>query len=176
MKVSVVTSVYGLTGGGAGIATEQIAKGMSERNWEVVVVTIGNNKEISHELEDEISVYRFYPKNLYSLQDKDSHPKWEKAIWQLVDIYNPDTGRILEKIIAAEKPDIIHIHKMRGLSGSVWTVSTSHCPGRVVQTCHDFESISPEGTLQGKIGQWVLERRWPIRGYQLVWAHLHVRY
>lgn len=61
---------------------------------------------------------------------------------------------------------------MRGLSGAVWSVASCLFPGRVIQTCHDYESMSPDGLMRGSIGRMALHKQWPVRGYQLIRARL----
>lgn len=172
MKILIITSVYGMSGGGAGIVVEQLAQGLAARDWKVGVITLGKSNGLRTETSSGVSVIRLSPLNLYDLTEKDQHPVWQRVIWQIIDIFNPVTAWELRNIFQKERPDIIHIHKMRGLSGAVWTVSSRICPGQVIQTCHDFESMSPAGTLQGRIGRWALEGKWPIRWYQAVRAHL----
>jgi glycosyltransferase involved in cell wall biosynthesis len=165
-KILIISSLYGLSGGGAGIITKRLAERLVTRGYEVVVITIGGPKRMTQCIISGVKIYKFLPVNLYPLQEKDLHPKWQKIIWQLVDIYNPLTYWSLRQILLREKPDIVHIHKMRGFSGAIWDITTKLFPGRVVQTCHDFESMSPEGLLQGKVGQWAAEGKWPINLYQ----------
>jgi glycosyltransferase involved in cell wall biosynthesis len=171
MKIAIITSIYGISGGGAGIAAEQLAQALAGRGWDVGVITVEESKKNLAEANSKVRVIELPLHNLYPLRQKDQHPVWQKIIWQIVDIFNPFTARDLRKILLKEKPDVIHIHKMRGFSGAVWTVSSQICPGRVIQTCHDFESMSPAGTLQGRIGKWALEGKWPIRWYQTARAY-----
>lgn len=168
MKIVLVSSLFGLGGGGAGLVSEQLAQGLSNRGWEVSVITTSCAREITTRMENGSRVYSFKPLNLYPLQEKDTHASWQKAAWQLIDVYNPHVAQVLGHIFEVEKPDLIHIHKMRGFSGAVWPVSVAHCYGHVLQTCHDYESISPIGTLQGVVGNWAEAGALPLRPYQVV--------
>jgi glycosyltransferase involved in cell wall biosynthesis len=172
MKVSIITSFYGENGGGAGIAVEQLAQGLLARGWEVVLITLGRINNKTFEIDAGIRVFRLLPHNLYPLVEKNQHPIWQKGIWQILDIYNLFIAWELKGILQKEKPDVIHIHKMRGFSSAVWSISSQAFPGRVIQTCHDYESMSPEGTLQGRVGKWAREGKWPIRWYQVARARL----
>ncbi len=49
-----------------------------------------------------------------------------------------------------EAPDIVHVHKMRGLSPAVWSAAAAAGCRPIVQTCRDYEAMSPEGTLTGR--------------------------
>jgi glycosyltransferase involved in cell wall biosynthesis len=166
MKIVILSSLYGVSGGGAGLVAEQLARGMADRGHEIVVITtkISRGWEIS--AENGIKIYRCLPLNFYPLQERDEHHALIKVLWQLIDIYNFHAARTLKKILAAEKPDVIHIHKMRGFSSAAWVVASAQCPRRVIQTLHDYESMSPQGTLEGRLGRWAMERRLPFRMYQ----------
>lgn len=172
MKIMLISSLYGAQGGGSGVIASHLARGLLQAGHAVSVVTLGVSGKYAVSDENGIRIYRFRPMNLYPLEEKDTHPVWQKAIWQAVDIYNAHAARVLREILLKEKPDIVHINKMRGFSGAVWKVATDMFPGRVVQTCHDYESMSPDGLLRGRIGRMALEKRWPIRGYQLIRATL----
>jgi len=170
MKIMMISSLYGFAGGGAGLVAHNLARALAAAGHQLSVVTIGGTRHYSIMEEQDIKIFRFIPQNLYPLQEKDLHPGWQKVIWQLVDTYNFQCANELRKILIHETPDIIHIHKMRGFSGAVWHVASRFLPGRVIQTCHDYESMSPDGYLRGSVGRMALHRQWPVRGYQLLRA------
>ena len=172
MKIMIISSIYGVNGGGAGIIAHHIAHGLASVGHQVSVLTMDRVQGSSKAEEQGIKVYGFQPANLYPLEEKDQHPTWQKLIWQLLDIYNFHSARVVQKVLSNELPDIVHIHKMRGFSGAVWTVAARLLPGRVIQTCHDYESMSPDGLLRGSIGRMALHKQWPVRGYQLIRARL----
>lgn len=154
------------------MTVSHLAHGMSALGNQVVVITIGKDSQSTETEEHGLHIYRIRPLNIYPLEGKDTEPLWKKMIWQFVDVYNFYNAKMLHQILERESPDIVHIHKMRGFSGAVWLVASELFPGRVIQTCHDYESISPDGILRGAIGRMALRRQWPIRGYQLVRARL----
>jgi glycosyltransferase involved in cell wall biosynthesis len=172
MRILLISSLYGVTGGGAGLIVSHLAQGLSTLGNQVVVITMGEDSQYTKTEENGVHIYRFRPLNIYSLEGKDTEPLWKRMIWQFVDVYNFHTARILHKLLEREAPDIIHIHKMRGFSGAVWTVASRILPGRVIQTCHDYESMSPDGLMRGSIGRMALRKQWPVRGYQLIRARL----
>jgi glycosyltransferase involved in cell wall biosynthesis len=172
MRVMIISSLYGFRGGGAGIMAQKLARGLVAAGHQVSAVTTGTTHVPSVTEEHGVKVFRFRPLNLYVLDDKDSHPVWQKGIWQLLDIYNVHCAKILKRIMADQAPNIVHIHKMRGFSGAVWRAAAHAAPGRVIQTCHDYESMSPDGYLRGFVGKMALNRQWPIRGYELIRSRL----
>jgi glycosyltransferase involved in cell wall biosynthesis len=149
-----------------------LAHGLSALGNQVTVVTMGKKSHYTETGEPGLRVYQFRPLNLYPLEQKDTESLWKRMIWQFVDVYNFHSAKVLRQILEKESPDIIHINKMRGFSGAVWSVSSQLLPGRVIQTCHDYESMSPDGILRGPIGRMAVRKQWPIRGYQLIRARL----
>lgn len=172
MRICLISSLYGAPGGGSGLAVQSLAQELVSRGHQLFVVTSGGtSSRLTAEHQTGMTIFRFKPANLYPLQDKEVHPTWQKIIWQLVDIYNPLVKSTLRNIFSLEQPELIHIHKMRGFSGAVWTTAAQAAPGHVIQTCHDYECMSPEGTLQGRVGHWALEKKWPLSWYQAARAH-----
>jgi glycosyltransferase involved in cell wall biosynthesis len=172
MKITIISSLYGASGGGAGLIAHHLARGLHDMGHKISVITLGGRQHYSLIDEGGIRVYRFQPLNLYTLEEKDTHLRWKKIAWQILDVYNLHAARVLQAILQKESPELVHIHKMRGFSGSVWAVAARLLSGRVIQTCHDYESMSPEGLLRGSIGRMALQKKWPIRGYQLIRAKL----
>ena len=170
MKITLISSLYGVDGGGAGLTAQHLASGLHEMGHTVSVITLGSSHRYSFTTEGGIRVYRFQPLNLYTLEEKDTRSGWQKIVWQLLDTYNVHAARVLRTLLQIESPEIVHVHKMRGFSGAVWAVPAQRLAGRVIQTCHDYESMSPDGLLRGAIGRMALEKKWPLRGYQLVRA------
>jgi len=172
MKITIISSLYGVQGGGSGLITHYLAHGFKDRGHRVSVLTLGSNHRYSVRDQNGISVYQVKPFNLYPLEEKDTRPLWQRMLWQTLDIYNVHAARLLREILKTESPDIVHIHKMRGFSGSVWSVASRLFPAKVIQTCHDYESMSPDGLLRGVVGRMALEKKWPVRGYQLIRSRL----
>jgi glycosyltransferase involved in cell wall biosynthesis len=167
MKILLISSLYGLNGFGAGIAVQNLAEGLTARGHAVTVVTHGLSRRAEIEIENGVKVYRFRPFNIYPIQQRESRPAWQKIVWQFIDFYNPAVVSPLRRILGDEQADVINIHKMRGFSGAVWTSMAASFPGRLVQTCHDFESYSP--ILQGQVGLNA------IGGHPLVYPYLILR-
>src|SRR3990172_8239782 len=124
MKILLVSSLYGIKGGGSGVMAQHIATGLSDAGHQVSVITIGETHSYSMSNEQGVRIFRFRPVNLYPFTEKDTHPTWQRILWQLVDLYNFHSARVLRQILLKEVPDIVHINKMRGFSGAVWSVSS----------------------------------------------------
>jgi glycosyltransferase involved in cell wall biosynthesis len=156
-------------GGGAAAAARQLAAGLQRLGVDVVVVSTHRRPELAIDEQDGIRCYRFRPRNLYWIGDKDTKPAYQKAGFQLLDVWNPHVYRVVRAIIEREQPDVVHVHKLRGLSPSVWAAARAAGVRRIVHTCHDYELLSPEGTLSGRLG----ERA--ARGDRILWPYQTLR-
>lgn len=70
MKVMIVSSLYGVNGGGAGVIAHHIAHGLAETGHQISAITTGRLQGYSATEEQGIKVYRFQPANLYPLEEK----------------------------------------------------------------------------------------------------------
>jgi glycosyltransferase involved in cell wall biosynthesis len=170
LKALLVSYLYNAQEGGASRAVETLANYLVSQNVDVTILTTQPERGIRMENQGKIKIIRFQAPNLYWVKDKDQQPLSKKALWQLIDIWNPFVYPIVKTIIAQNKPDLVHVHKLRGLSPSVW-LAVQKNGVKVIHTAHDFELISPQGTLSGRIGQSVLKRSILFRPYQYLRAN-----
>lgn len=171
MKVMVVSYLLSpQLGGGAATSALRLCQGLRNRGIEVIAVT--TQKEPQPRLSEEpgFRVYSFRPRNLYWVADKDSQPLPKKLVWQAIDTWNPDVYTTMRTLIRTEAPDVVHVHKLRGLSPAVWSAAAAEQRRPIVQTCRDYELISPEGTLESTVGDLALKRHWSLRPYQALRA------
>lgn len=166
MKIVLISFLYEIEiGGGAAKVVNELALGLKRLENRVVVITTHGEKKPTIETINGIHVYRILPKNLYWIADKDHQPIYKRVMWQLLDIWNLDTYRQVKLILDWEKPDIVHVHKLRGLSPSVWHAARASGCRRIVQSCHDFELESPVGTMTGVVGEMARRDHWALRPY-----------
>lgn len=167
MKVMVVSYLLDpQLGGGAATSALRLCQGLVEQGIDVIAVSTQPQRQARATEADGFRVYYFRPLNLYWVADKDRQPMPKKVVWQLLDTWNPHVYRHLRRIIRRERPDVIHVHKMRGLSPAVWTAAAAENCRPIVQTCRDYEIISPEGLLETTVGRMALQRHWALRPYQ----------
>ena len=153
-------------GGGAAVVVNQLAQMLVQRSFSVVVVTTWEGRFVKIEYIHGIKVIRIPAFNLYWIAEKDYQPVYKKVFWQLFDIWNPIMYRVVREILFNERPDIFHSHKLRGLSPSIWNAAKSADVKNIIHTCHDFEIMSPEGLLMGRIGNLAKEQKLVMRPYQ----------
>jgi glycosyltransferase involved in cell wall biosynthesis len=167
MKVVLLSFLYEPElGGGAAVVVNQLAHALFERAIDVVVITTWKANYIKSEVIDGIKIVRIPPMNLYWVGEKDNQAGYKKVIWQLMDIWNPLVYRSVRQILINEKADIVHSHKLRGLSPSIWSAAASAGVNKIVHTCHDYELLSPEGLLMGKVGRLAQGQNIVMRPYQ----------
>lgn len=167
MKVLVVSYLLDpRLGGGAATTALHLCQGLVRRGIEVVAITTHDEPESRVAHQDGMKLYSFRPKNLYWVAEKSRQPLARKVIWQLIDTWNPHVYNYVRQIIRREAPDVVHVNKLRGLSPSVWAAAAAENGRPIVQSCHDYEIISPEGSLESTVGRWALARHWSVRPYQ----------
>lgn len=166
MKVLLVSYLLDAKWGGAATAALRLGQGLVERGIEVVGVASHDARQPRTVEQNGFRVHTFRPRNLYWVADKDNQSLPKKALWQLVDTWNLHVYRHMRQVIRQERPDVVHVHKLRGLSPAVWTAAAAEgCP-LIVQTCHDYEIASPDGLLETAVGRLALRRHWALRPYQ----------
>src|SRR6266508_1079939 len=115
MKIALVSFLFDPEiGGGAAVAARGLADGLTAEGFQVMVITTHAQPGISVEHVGSLTIFRFFPWNLYWVGNKDGQPVWKKVFWQLIDIWNPFSFRFVRSILARERPDIVHVHKLRG--------------------------------------------------------------
>jgi glycosyltransferase involved in cell wall biosynthesis len=154
-------------GGGAAYAALNQAQGLAACGHSVTLITTSNQLGWNYYAAININVYSIHSHTLYAIQDKDHQPSWKKALFQLLDLYNPFVFSAVQTILSSEQPDLVHTMKIRGLSTAVWPAAASlGIP--IIHTAHDYEIISPQGLLQGRIGEWARKGSLPMRPYQAI--------
>ncbi|HAW09286.1 MAG TPA: hypothetical protein DCW42_09040 [Bacteroidetes bacterium] len=172
MKICYIASLFEPElGGGAAKVVYDLAHGMANLGHEISVITSSSKKDQKTYIDNNICIYQIFAPNLYWIYDKDNQPNIKKFFFQLIDIWNPFVKRKIKKILLLESPDVVHVHKLRGLSPAVWAAADEVRVRKIIHTCHDYELISPQGALVGKIGDLSLRRKFPINFYQKIRAH-----
>lgn len=167
MKIVLVSFLYEPEiGGGASVVVHQLAHALSKRSYTVTVITTWKGSYVKTELIDEIKVIRIPPLNLYWVGEKDGQSITKKIIWQLIDTWNPMIYHLVRRILMEENADIVHTHKLRGISPTIWNAANSAGIKNIIHTCHDYELLSPQGYFMGRVGKLALHQSILVRPYQ----------
>ena len=151
MKICLVTNLYEpYSTGGADIYVKWIAEALRDRGHEVFVVTtcpLGDSfLRIKKEKIAGVSVYRFYPLNIYWGYLAQRKPLILKAFWHTLELFNPHVYFVFKRILKRENPDIVHINNMGGFSNAIFWASKRQGE-KLVYTLHDYLSVCPKSVL-----------------------------
>lgn len=166
MRVAVATFLFDHgPGGGAAAVARWLVDALLGEGEKVTVLTTHRDGHPQVERKGPLEIVRLPPRNLYWIGEKDSQPSWKRVLWQLREIANPGLARLVERSLATSSPDLLHAHKLRGLSSGLWTAAHRAGVRRIVQTCHDYELMSPQGALEGRVGRAAAEGKFPLSAY-----------
>ncbi|MFZ5783496.1 MAG: glycosyltransferase family 4 protein [Pseudomonadota bacterium] len=157
LSVLVVNSLYRpQMVGGAEVVAEMLATKLAAGGHRVSVVT-SCSRERDHSVDemDGVTVYRFFPKNLWWLHERfapgDRRSAFDKLRWRITDAWNQDAARKFAEILDRVRPDVVHTHNIKGFSPAVWRLAKRRgIP--VVHTGHSYELICAGGALLGRNG------------------------
>jgi len=124
--------------GGGDIYTSKISRALSSRHGvSDVVISIAPDGVARKDMIEGVTVYRLKPRNVSTFHTIGKQNILQQGVWTLLDLYNPFMGQEVAGIIAAEKPDLVHIHTPSDLTLSIFDAAARYgCP--VVLTLHDY--------------------------------------
>lgn len=145
MKICLIhTMYYPYRAGGAELTVQQIAEGLAARGHEVVVVSAGKRNETR--LHNGVKIHEIKLVNLYWPFDHFRGKELLKPFWHLADAYNPVMARRVEKVLEAERPDVVQVHNVAGLSAAVWLAAKKRgLP--LTQVLHDYYHLCVRSTM-----------------------------
>jgi glycosyltransferase involved in cell wall biosynthesis len=110
-----------------------------------VVLATTDQPGLSVETVGSAKVYRAEIQNFY-WQFRNTLPgKLIRAAWHWRDRNNPEMGRVVRDVIAAEKPDVISFHNIAGFSIAAWYAAFSlRVPS--MQVLHDLYLMCPSAS------------------------------
>ena len=147
MKICYTSSLYPpFVIGGAEISVRCAAEELAKKGDEVVVITTNPNKKCHIDVLNGVKVYRVNPLNFYPMYYQSKQSKILKLMWNIIDLWNPHSYKIVKDIIRKENPDIVHINNFKGLSLSVFS-ATKGLKIPLIFTAHDYSLICPRGNL-----------------------------
>jgi glycosyltransferase involved in cell wall biosynthesis len=150
MKICLINSLYKpYKRGGAEVVFSSIVKELKKDGHDVFVITISSKRDkinfFVSQLDD-IKVYRFYPKNIFSFIDINKQPKWKRFIWLFIDLFNYHSYRQIRRILKIEKPDLILSHNIKGIGYLSW-LAFRQAKIKNIHTLHDVQLFDPSGLI-----------------------------
>jgi len=141
------------------VVFSNIVKELKKDGHEVFVITISakpeKNKFFVTEMDD-VKVYRFYPKNIFSFIDINSQPFWKRIIWHIIDMFNIQSYWQVKKILKLEQPQLVLSHNLKGL-GYLTLLAVRRLKIKNIHTLHDVQLVNPSGLIgKGEENQGIL--------------------
>jgi glycosyltransferase involved in cell wall biosynthesis len=147
MKVAFVSTLYHPHAiGGAEVTVRLVAEGLVRAGHRATVISLSPD---GRTWDGEVAGVRthYLPlANLYWPFETTARSPLTKLAWHLIDGYNPVMGRRVGRLLAAERPDVVHCHNLFGFSAAVWRAAR-RLGLPVVQTLHDYYLGCPRGTM-----------------------------
>lgn len=158
MKVAIVHNLYPpYARGGAEQVVFKTVQGLVAAGHQVVVITLGPTSE--QELNENVSIYRLCPKNVFSYLDAHKHGVIARLWWHVLDMWNRDSAASIQRILLEEKPDVVHTHNLMGIGFLVPRVIRAlKLPH--IHTVHDVQLVEPSGIILK-----ARENSWRYRGF-----------
>jgi len=150
MKIGLINSLYKpYKRGGAEVVFTNIVKELKKEGHDVFVITISgkpNKTNFFVTIMDNIRIYRFYPKNIFSFIEINSQPLWKRLIWLIIDTFNFHSAGQVKKILKVEKPDLVLSHNIKGL-GYLTLRAIKSLKIKNIHTLHDVQLVNPSGLI-----------------------------
>jgi glycosyltransferase involved in cell wall biosynthesis len=150
MKICLINSLYKpYKRGGAEVVFNTIVKELKKDGHDVFVITISGKKDKTNffirEMDD-VRVYRFYPKNIFSFININTQPAWKRFFWHIIDTFNWHSYRQVKKILKQEKPELVLSYNLKGL-GYLTLRAVRRLKIKNIHTLHDVQLVNPTGLL-----------------------------
>ncbi|MBI4272653.1 glycosyltransferase [Candidatus Uhrbacteria bacterium] len=160
MTIILITSLYRpYRRGGAEVVCETIVDELKKK-YRVIVITTAAWKgwrslRARPINEDGITVYRYYPLNIFSFSAIEDHkPFLLRCLWHVFDTFNFHSYLTVRGILKKEKPDIVMTHNLKGIGylivSAIRRMRLFH-----IHTMHDIQLMAPSGVVMiGKDHTW----------------------
>ena len=149
MKICLVSNVYPPSRlGGAEIYVERLARWLALDN-EVIVITTepGRRFRVRREVASHgLVIYRLAPINVAHLSQVEGG-LLQKTVYRSVDLVHPQVFLTVRHLLAAERPDLVHVHNWIGLSLSAVLLGAKLRGVPTALTLHDYGLLCVYGSL-----------------------------
>lgn len=116
MKICLISNLYKpFTRGGAEKVAEWTAEGLAKAGHEVVVVSTQPQFKKTTKQENNITIIRFKPMNLFYYLNDYKHNALIRLIWHFIDMFNLHSYFAIKKILKNEKPELIITENLKGI-------------------------------------------------------------
>lgn len=148
MKIGIVTNLYppNARGGAENVIVRTVEQLLS-MGHDIFVITGQPRKAGTAVTLGQLSlerVYRFFPLNIYFTLDDYKHSWPVRLLWHVIDAFSFHGARVVQGILADEKPDVVITHNLKGIGlripSSIVRAGIPH-----VHIMHDLQLVIPSG-------------------------------
>jgi len=132
--------------GGAELSVASLAEGLARKKHTVSVITLSPNGKYEQYQKNGVNVYRVPISNIYFPFSEKSQDYYKKAIWHIIDTYNPLIKKTIRGFIEKIRPDIVNTHNIGGFSVSVWG-GIKYFGLPLVHTIRDHKLLCPKSSM-----------------------------
>jgi glycosyltransferase involved in cell wall biosynthesis len=137
--------------GGVSVYGQRLAHGLANAGHEVFVITSCpfislSSLKPSEEMDGKVRVLHIPPINIYDAYKSKNVPTFIKPIFHIINLWNPAQHVLYKNILRQERPDVVHIHDIYGISLSFLdAVKSLRIP--LILTLHSFGLLCRKVTL-----------------------------
>lgn len=181
MKIGIISNLYPpYMRGGAEKVVATLSHALAKENQVFVITSMPyvNHESLQSHLEEitttankKITIYRFFPLNIFYYLNDYQHHFFIRFIWNIIDTFNFHSYFTIKKILQTEKPDIIYAHNLKGL-GLLTPLIAKKLNIKYLQTLHDVQYAIPSGLLIKNQETDFLTNGWPTKIYRTIVRYL----
>ncbi|MDD3284510.1 MAG: glycosyltransferase [Patescibacteria group bacterium] len=148
MKICLINSFfYPDKKGGAETVVYNIANELKNRNYKVVVICAGLEKEkTTEEYLDGFKIYRVGFDKYFPFHNIDNENIFSRLLWRIHQFNNKFSSKNIQTIITKENPDLILTHNVLGLGYNI-IKDINKFKKKHITTIHDVQLVIPSGVM-----------------------------
>ncbi len=149
MKIVIISALYTPhIRGGAEVVVQTVVDELKKEHTVTVITTCEGGGVWSlmpkKTKEDNVSVYRFYPLNIFSASTFFKKNAVLRFVWHIFDVFNIHSFFMVRSILKKERPDLVLTHNLKGI-GYLTPLATDGF--KTIHTVHDFAALTPSGII-----------------------------
>jgi glycogen(starch) synthase len=142
----VSTFYYPRLRGGTEHSLQHLAESLAGKGVRVSVVSLHDGTKAERFEHNGVECHALPAAHLAKCLDRTvQHTAPIRALWHVLDVFNPSAGRLLAGTLAEIRPDIVQTHNLPGWSCAAWrAVRNDALPH--IQVLHDYQLTCPPAT------------------------------
>ncbi len=149
MKIVIISALYTPhIRGGAEVVVQTVVNELKKEHT-VTVITTCEGKGLRSLIpkktnEDDITLYRFFPLNIFSFITILRRNVVVRLMWHIFDVFNIHSFFTVRSLLKKERPDLVLTHNLKGI-GYLTPLATHGF--KTIHTVHDFAATTPSGVI-----------------------------